>query len=98
MLPHYLNPLVMSNVQRALEQAQTATLVKFTDHHACRTIPSDNAFSSDEQYIYVNKKPLLDMEPGAVFELPPGKLVTKADSEGNVRTTKTGIPLMFYVA
>ena len=88
----------MSNVQRAFEQAQTATLVKFTDHHACCVIPSENAFSSDEQYIYVNKKPLEGMEPGAVFELPPGNLVTKTDDEGNVRTTKQGIPLMFYVA
>lgn len=88
----------MSNVVQALEQAQTATLVKFTDNHACCAIASGNGFSTDDVYIYVNKAPLEGMEPGAVFELPPGKLVTKTNEDGDIMTTKTGIPLKFYVA
>lgn len=88
----------MSNVVKALEQAQTATIVKFTDNHACCAIASDNAFSTEKQYIYVNKQPLIDMEPGQDFQLPAGKLVTKTNEAGELMTTATGIPLQFYVA
>ena len=86
----------MKNVLRTLDKAVSARLVKFTSENACVSIPSENKFSTEGSFCYVNKAPIEDLEVGAVFELPAGQLVSQLDKDGNVKTTKDGIVLAFY--